>query len=78
MIAYSPNCFSWSFAIFRRGSRETDAVRPADPKEVELLKRSEAYGHHKLAGEEALAYYQRQGTGFPWVALRLADVIGEC
>ncbi len=53
-------------------------MRPSDPKEIELLKRSEAYGHHKLAGEEALAYYLRQGTGFPWVALRLADVIGQC
>jgi hypothetical protein len=31
-----------------------------------------------VGGEEALAYYLRQGTGFPWVALRLADVIGQC
>ena len=46
-------------------------------EEVEQLKRKEAYGHHKLAGEEALAYYHSQGTGFPWVALRLADVIGR-
>ncbi len=28
--------------------------------------------------EGAIAYYLRQGTGFPWVALRLADVIGHC
>jgi nucleoside-diphosphate-sugar epimerase len=51
-------------------------VRPADEAEVAALKKKDAYGHHKLAGEEVLDYYQRLGEGFPWVALRLADVIG--
>ncbi len=64
--------------MLRRPSRETDAVRPADEAEVAALKKKDAYGHHKLAGEEVLDYYQRLGEGFPWVALRLADVIGAC
>jgi len=60
----------------RRASRETDAVRPGDKKEVNLLKRKDPYGHYKLACEEALGYYRRKEGGFPWVALRLADVVG--
>ena len=55
---------------------ETDAVRPKDEKEVGLLKRKDPYGHYKLSCEEALSYYQREKSGFPWVSLRLADVIG--
>ena len=60
----------------KRPSRETDAVRPKDEKEVGLLKRKDPYGHYKLSCEEALSYYQREKSGFPWVSLRLADVIG--
>ena len=41
-----------------------------------MLKRKDPYGHYKLSCEEALTYYQREKSGFPWVSLRLADVIG--
>ena len=51
-------------------------MRPKDEKEVGLLKRKDPYGHYKLSCEEALSYYQREKSGFPWVSLRLADVIG--
>ena len=60
----------------KRASIETDAVRPKDEKEVNLLKKKDPYGHYKLSGEEALKHYQRNKGGFPWVILRLADVIG--
>lgn len=60
----------------KRPSIETDAVRPKDEKEVNLLKKKDPYGHYKLSCEEALAHYQRSKEGFPWVSLRLADVIG--
>jgi len=60
----------------KRPSIETDAVRPDDEKEINLLKRKDAYGHYKFSCEEALIYYQKEKNGFPWVSLRLADVIG--
>ena len=60
----------------KRPSVESDAVRPKDEKEVNLLKKKDPYGHYKLSCEEALAHYQRSQGGFPWVSLRLADVIG--
>ena len=60
----------------KRASVESDAVRPRDEKEVNLLKKKDPYGHYKLSCEEALSYYQRNKDGFPWVSLRLADVIG--
>ena len=60
----------------KRASIETDALRPKDEKEVNLLKKKDPYGHYKLSGEEALIHYQKHKGGFPWVTLRLADVIG--
>jgi len=60
----------------KRPSIETDAVRPHDEKEIKLLKRKDPYGHYKFSCEEALIYYQKEKNGFPWVSLRLADVIG--
>ena len=60
----------------KRPSLETDAVRPKDENEVGLLKKKDPYGHYKLSCEEALAHYQQHKQGFPWVSLRLADVIG--
>lgn len=59
----------------RRPSRETDATRPTDEKEIELLKKKDPYGHYKFAGEEALVHYGKK-DGLKWVSLRLADVIG--
>ncbi|XP_031566487.1 uncharacterized protein LOC116301551 [Actinia tenebrosa] len=56
-------------------SREEDAVRPKSAKKRMQLRKSETYGHEKLACEEVLRK-QRQAGGFPYVALRLPDVIG--
>jgi len=59
----------------QRPTKEADAVRPKDKKEVKILAKADNYGHAKLAGEEVLVKQQAAG-GFPWVSLRLADVIG--
>lgn len=56
-------------------SREEDAVRPKSAKKRMQLRKSDTYGHEKLACEEVLRK-QRQAGGFPYVALRLPDVIG--
>lgn len=54
---------------------EEDAVRPKSPKKRLKLKREEQYAHDKLACEEVLQEQRKEG-GFPYVALRLPDVIG--
>ena len=54
---------------------EEDAVRPKSPKKRMQLKREEKYAHDKLACEEVLQQQRKEG-GFPYVALRLPDVIG--
>ena len=54
---------------------EEDAVRPKSPKKRLQLKREEKYAHDKLACEEVLQEQRKEG-GFPYVALRLPDVIG--
>ncbi|KAK3751555.1 hypothetical protein QZH41_006079 [Actinostola sp. cb2023] len=56
-------------------TREEDAVRPKSPKIRMQLRKTETYGHEKLACEEVLRK-QRKSGGFPYVALRLPDVIG--
>ncbi|KAI0210396.1 hypothetical protein LSAT2_004868 [Lamellibrachia satsuma] len=56
-------------------SLETDAVRPADPEESDLLIEHNGYGDRKLRVEEELLR-QRQDGGFPFIILRLPDVIG--
>ena len=56
-------------------SVEEDAVRPKNRKKRLQLKREEGYAHDKLACEEVLEE-QRKSSGFPYVALRLPDVIG--
>ena len=56
-------------------SRETDASRPETKEEQDKLNSQDDYGHRKLQGEEVLML-QRQDGGFPFVALRLPDVIG--
>lgn len=56
-------------------SIEEDAVRPKSPKKRLELKREEKYAHDKLACEEVLEQERKSG-GFPYVALRLPDVIG--
>ena len=56
-------------------SIEEDAVRPKSPKKRLELKREEKYAHDKLACEEVLEQ-ERKSSGFPYVALRLPDVIG--
>ena len=42
---------------------------------MKRLAKADEYGHAKLGGEEVLVKQQAAG-GFPWVSLRLADVIG--
>jgi len=54
---------------------ETDAVRPEDPEERVMLAEHHYYGDRKLLAEEELLG-QRQHGGFPFVILRLPDVIG--
>lgn len=54
---------------------ETDAVRPDDPEERAMLAEHHVYGDRKLQAEEELLR-QRQDGGFPFVILRLPDVIG--
>ena len=49
-------------------------VRPTDDSLYEQYKEEEDYGHDKLKCEEFLKYNAK--NEFPWVALRLPDVIG--
>jgi len=56
-------------------TKETDANRPEDEDEVKLRKHYYEYGHGKLEAEESLLA-QRVNGGFPFVLLRLPDVIG--
>ena len=54
---------------------EDDAVSPKSPKKRLQLKREEQYAHDKVACEEVLQGQRKEG-GFPYVAVRLLDVIG--
>merc|ERR1719232_70320 len=55
---------------------ETDAVRPKDEDlSDELIERDE-YGDEKLGGEEVLIDQGKTISGFPYVFLRFADVLG--
>lgn len=56
-------------------TKEDDAVRPKNRGKQLKLKKQEMYGHEKLSCEEELQL-QRQTGGFPFVVLRLPDVIG--
>ena len=55
--------------------REEDAIRPESLDERQSLNSGDNYGHRKLACEELLVE-QRANGGFPYVILRLPDVIG--
>ena len=59
----------------RDPSKETDAFRPADEDERDLLNKNNGYGDRKLQAEEA-TIAQRLDGGFPFVILRLPDVLG--
>lgn len=56
-------------------TKEEDAVRPKSAKKRMQLRKTETYGHEKLACEEVLRK-QRKAGGFTYVALRLPDVVG--
>ena len=58
-----------------RFRREEDAVRPSSPTERRRMRELDDYGHQKLGCEELLVEQRRNG-GFPYVVLRLPDVIG--
>lgn len=55
--------------------REEDAIRPMSHSERRSLNARDNYGHRKLGCEELLVE-QRENGGFPYVILRLPDVIG--
>jgi nucleoside-diphosphate-sugar epimerase len=55
--------------------QEEDAVRPESMEERLYLNSVDNYGHRKLACEELLVEQKANG-GFPYVILRLPDVIG--
>ncbi|GFR73087.1 Udp-glucose 4-epimerase [Elysia marginata] len=57
-------------------SLETDAVRPSSPDRQAELEATDSYGHYKLACEEVLARHRREGSGPPYISLRLPDVVG--
>lgn len=68
---FNPECFH------HIRIKETEAVRP--PTEGEILEKAEmdAYGHNKLRAEEYLrSHCLDHHKGFPFVCLRLPDVIG--
>ena len=54
---------------------ETDAVRPDDPEERHLLNDHNGYADQKLRAEEELSRLRQEG-GFPFIIIRLPDVIG--
>ncbi len=56
-------------------SKETDSVRPESKDEQNRLSIYHTYGHNKLEAEEELLNQRIEG-GFPFVILRLPDVIG--
>ncbi|XP_076332751.1 uncharacterized protein LOC143237408 [Tachypleus tridentatus] len=56
-------------------SKETDAERPSSTEEQERLNSFDPYGHNKLVCEEILRKQRNEG-GFPYIVLRLPDVIG--
>ena len=58
-----------------RKTLEVDSVRPIDIAKRKSLIEADRYGDAKLSSEDALKD-QREEGGFPWVALRFADVIG--
>ncbi|KAK3747108.1 hypothetical protein RRG08_046495 [Elysia crispata] len=57
-------------------SLETDAVRPFCPQRQAELEAAENYGHLKLSCEEVLARHRADGSGPPYISLRLPDVVG--
>ncbi|XP_014673838.1 PREDICTED: uncharacterized protein LOC106814077 isoform X2 [Priapulus caudatus] len=57
-------------------SVETDAIRPEAAEERRRLNEADSYGHEKFQGEEELAAQVNKYGGFPYVVLRLPDVIG--
>ena len=57
--------------------KETDDIRPHSEKEIQKLADDEDYGHDKLRCEEYLRSHVADiKEGFPFVCLRLPDVIG--
>ncbi|GAB6026910.1 hypothetical protein CHUAL_013555 [Chamberlinius hualienensis] len=58
-----------------RAWKEEHATRPFSNTLKERLQEKDPYGHDKLSCEEALSA-QRKQNGFPYVILRLPDVLG--
>ena len=57
--------------------REEEAIRPTDNKKIADKAEDEEYGHDKLKCEEYLrSHCSDLKSGFPYICLRLPDVIG--
>lgn len=68
---FNPECFHHIPLV------EEDAVRPPTDGEVFLKAELDAYGHNKLRSEEYLrSHCLDHHKGFPFICLRLPDVIG--
>ena len=57
-------------------TKETDAVRPESMDEQQMLRYHHMEGHNKLEAEEELLRQRQEDSGFPFVILRMPDVIG--
>ena len=58
-------------------AKENDDIRPHSEKEIRKLAEDEDYGHDKLRCEEYLrSHVSEIESGFPFICLRLPDVIG--
>lgn len=56
---------------------ETHSRRPSDEKISDELNKKDSYGHKKLQIEEYLIAQRSNGSGCPYLILRLPDVLGE-
>jgi nucleoside-diphosphate-sugar epimerase len=64
-------------AVRKGAIRETDDLRPSDDKVIKEKAKDEDYGHDKLKCEEYLrSHVLDLEEGFPFLCLRLPDVIG--
>lgn len=64
-------------SVFTTPLKEEQDIRPSDPKKILALSEDEEYGHDKLRCEEYLkSHCLNLRAGFPYICLRLPDVIG--
>lgn len=56
--------------------KESDSLRPESLKEIRRLEQLDKYGHDKLRCEEYLASHAQSASHFPYLCMRLPDVLG--